>query len=139
MTATWELTQYNKGVIMTAMSEPPRWRVEFYQDARGDRPVQEWLSGLEAKEEARVRRALALLETYGTQLVMPYARHLRGKLWELRITSGRRDYRVLYAAVAGQRFILLDAFSKKTAKTPARELENSEQRLTDFPKSTREE
>ncbi len=36
------------------------------------------------------------------------------------------------AAVVGRRFILLHAFSKKTDKTPARELEIAERRLADF-------
>lgn len=64
--------------------------------------------------------------------MMPYTRHLMGKLWELRVASGRRDYRVLYAAVLGRRFILLYTFSKKMDKTPARELEIAERRLADF-------
>jgi phage-related protein len=39
---------------------------------------------------------------------------------------------VLYAAIVGRRFILLHAFSKQTAKTPARELEIAERRLADY-------
>jgi phage-related protein len=63
---------------------------------------------------------------------MPHARHERGKLWELRITVGRRDYRVLYAAVTGRTFILLHGFAKQTPKTPARELDTAERRLADY-------
>ena len=103
------------------MIESASWGVEFYQDERGRQPVREWLLTVEAKERARVRWAIRLLETYGTRLTMPYSRHLRGKLWELRIAARRQDYRVLYAAIVGRRFILLHAFSKQTAKTPARE------------------
>jgi phage-related protein len=109
-----------------------QWRVEFYQDQRGRRPVEDWLLTLEVKDRARVRRAFGLLESYGTRLTMPYARHLRGKLWELRVAAGRQDYRVLYAAAAGRRFILLHGFTKQTAKTPARELEIAEQRWADY-------
>jgi len=114
------------------MNESSRWRVEFYQDARGRRPVEEWLAGLQDPARARMRRAIQLLETYGVQLTMPYARHLRGKVWELRVAAGRRDYRVLYAAVIGRRFILLHGFAKATAKTPAGELELAERRYADF-------
>lgn len=70
------------------MADSPSWRVEFYQDERGRQPVTKWLLTLEAKGRARVRWTIRLLETYGTQLTTPYARHLRGKLWELRIPSG---------------------------------------------------
>ena len=63
---------------------------------------------------------------------MPHCRHLRGKIFELRIAAGKRDYRVLYIATAGQRFILLHAFSKQTEKTPAREIEAAERRMADY-------
>jgi phage-related protein len=139
MTAQGKLTPYNNLVIMAAMGEQPQWRIEFYQDPQGRRPVEEWLLGLDPKDRARVRRAFGLLEAYGLQLGMPYARHLRGKLWELRITSGRRDYRALYAAVVGRRFVLLHGFSKKGPKTPARDLESAERRLADYQASRQEE
>ena len=126
------LTPHNKIVIISAMTETTSWRIEFYQDARGKRPVEEWIAGLDVTERARIRRSVDLLSTYGIQLTMPYARHLRGKVWELRIAAKRRDYRVLYAAVIGRRFILLHGFSKETAKTPAGELELAERRLADF-------
>ncbi len=113
------------------MAQPPKWVIEFYQDARGRRPVEMWLDGLDVGDRARVRRMLNLLAAFGTQLGMPYSRHLRGKIWELRVAAGRRDYRVLYFAFVGQRFVLLHAFAKQTAKTPARELEMAEQRMAD--------
>ena len=96
------------------------------------RPVAQWLLGLEIADRARIRRTLSLLEGYGILLTMPYARHLRGKLWELRTAAGRREYRVIHAAVVGHRFILLHGFSKKTAKTPLRELEIAQRRLSDY-------
>lgn len=83
-------------------------------------------------EQARIRWLLALLEVHGTQLGMPYSRHVRGQIWELRITSGRRSYRILHSPVAGHTFALLHAFSKKTEKTPARDLALAEQRFADY-------
>ncbi len=114
------------------MSSPPTWTVESYQDRRGRRPVEDWLDTLELKDRARVNWMIALLENHGTRLGMPYSRHLRGRVWELRVSAGRRDYRILYAAVHGRRFILLHAFSKQSAKTPARDLAMAEQRLSEF-------
>jgi phage-related protein len=63
---------------------------------------------------------------------MPYARHLTGKLWELRVPSGGQAYRVLYFAYAEHRFVLLHAFSKKTQKTPRREIDVALRRMTEF-------
>lgn len=117
---------------MGTMASSSTWHVEFYQDPRGRRPVEQWILELQVADQTRIRRAFALLEIYGTQLTMPHARHLRGKLWELRVAAGRSDYRVCYAAVLGRRFILLQGFGKKTSKTPSREIDLAERRLVDF-------
>jgi phage-related protein len=109
-----------------------RWKVEGYQDARGRCPVNEFLDALPAGDRARVVRTIELLKTYGVELGMPYSRHLTGKLWELRISSGRLDYRVLYFAHSGHRFVLLHAFSKKTQKTPRREIEVALRRMAEL-------
>ena len=63
---------------------------------------------------------------------MPYSRHVSGKIRELRAAAGRRDYRVLYFAFVGRRFVLLHAFAKQTARTPASELEIAERRMMDY-------
>lgn len=63
----------------------PNWTVESYHDKRGQPPIDEYLRSLQAKDRARVSRAILLLEDYGPALRMPHARHLEGKVWELRI------------------------------------------------------
>jgi len=63
---------------------------------------------------------------------LPYVKHLRGKLWELRVRAGRRAYRIIYFAYVGRRFILLHGFLKKTQKMSRRELEMAERRMSDF-------
>src|SRR5207248_716430 len=111
-----------------AMSEPPKWLLAYYQDARGNRPVEEWLGGLNEGDYARVFRYFEMLEKHGTNLRRPFAAHLRGKLWEL--IPG--DYRVLYCAIPNRRFLLVHAFRKKTNKTPQREIAIAENRFTDY-------
>lgn len=113
-------------------SKPAQWVIEFYQDGRQQRPVEKWLNELDVKDRARVLRTANLLTTYGIQLPMPHSRHVRGKIWELRIAAGRRDYRVLYFAWVGRRFVLLHAFMKQTAKTPAADLEIAERRMAEY-------
>lgn len=100
------------------MNKSPKWSIEFYEDARGRRPATDFLNALDPKDRARITRAVALLESCG-------------KIFELRIAAGRRDYRILYAPIRGQRFILLHAFAKTTNKTPERELEIAERRWAD--------
>ena len=80
---------------------------------------------------------LDLLEQFGTAPGEPYVRHLTDKVWELR-TTGRIQHRVLYAALSGRRLILLHAFTKKTVKTPRREVDLAERRLAEYQRSERE-
>ncbi len=121
-----------------AMTESSKWQVIFYQDAQQRLPVDDWIRSLPKIDGARIARTIGLLRVYGIQLSMPHARHERGKIWELRTAVGRNDYRILYAALVGQQFLLLHGFSKKTPKTPIGELEAAERRLADYLTRTRE-
>ena len=73
------------------------------------------------------------------QPVNDFARPVRGKLWELRIQSGRNIYRIFYFAHTGRRFVLLHTFQKKTRKTPRKELAIAERRLNDVLARAEEE
>jgi len=53
----------------------------------------------------------------------PYAKHLSGKLWELRLKGRDGIARSIYVTASGQRMIVLRTFVKKTQKTPQREID----------------
>lgn len=73
----------------------PNWTVEGYLDARGRNLIQEYTVGLPPRDQARITRAIDLLADYGPLLRMPHARHLQGKVWELRIDGRPNSFRVL--------------------------------------------
>ena len=76
---------------------------------------------------------MELVEARGvTALREPHAKHLQGKLWELRAKSDEGIARGIYVAVTGRRVIILHAFVKKTAKTPAAALSIARQRLKEL-------
>jgi phage-related protein len=50
------------------------------------------------------------------------AKHLEGKLWELRLIGRDGIARVICMTVTGQEVVLLRAFVKKTQKTPSGDL-----------------
>lgn len=109
------------------------WTVEFYTEVSGRCPVQEFLDALPVKDNARVVRAMNLLEEFGLALRAPYVKHLTSyDLWELRVQTGRNDYRVFYFAHTGQRFVMLHSLRKKTQKTPPRDLEIAQRRMKEF-------
>ena len=107
------------------------WALEFYGAASGRAPVEEYLDNLTSTEAAKAARGLDLLRTFGIDLGMPHVRHLRGNLYEFRL-RGQREHRVMYPALAGQRFLLLHAFTKKTQRTPPAEIALAQQRYQDF-------
>jgi len=108
------------------------WTIEYYQSEAGRSPVKEFIDSLDIKSKARVARTLDLLEEFGTDLGMPYAKHLEKQLWELRVRHGRNRYRIIYFLATGQTFVLLHGFTKKTGPVPRSDLETAEQRQGDY-------
>lgn len=62
------------------------------------------------------------------------ARHVRGEIYEVRADGDRQAYRLLFAPVGrgGQILLALEAFSKKTQKTPPAKIDLSAKRLADW-------
>jgi phage-related protein len=107
------------------------WKVEFWkQDDKS--PSYEWLTCQLPKVQARFLHVFELLEERGIQLGMPHIRHIRGKIYEIRIEQDTNIYRIFYFVYTGRRFVILHGFQKKTAKTPSGEIEIAEKRMFDF-------
>ena len=107
------------------------WELVFYTTVAGNSPVFEFIEELSDDDTARVTDELELLQALGVRLGMPHARRLEGSdLWEIR-TRGRVHHRIFYVAISGRRMLLLHGFTKKTEKTPAREIRTAEARLSD--------
>lgn len=96
--------------------------IEYYEDSSGSKPAEEFIDSLDVKMRAKVFGRLELLEEMGSQLGMPFSRHLDDGIFELRTVQGSNITRVLYFFVVGERVILTHGFVKKTQKTPLREI-----------------
>lgn len=107
-----------------------RWR--DYQTPSGGRPVKKFLMLL--PEEHRAAIADAMKEVRDKGLREGGARHLRGRIWEVRVDLGELAYRVLFASVGESSRILLslEGFAKKTRKTPPAAIDLAEERLKDW-------
>lgn len=111
------------------------YQIFFYKDKNGKEPVLEYLRELSSKKDKnsrikanKINDYIETLKQYGTRAGEPYIKHLDGDIWELRPI---RD-RILFAAWDGQNFILLHYFTKRTQKTPSREIERAKKNLTDY-------
>lgn len=108
------------------------WSIEYYQSEAGRSPVAEFIDSLEVSAKAKVARTLDLLEEFGIDLGMPYAKHLENQLWELRVRQARNRYRVIYFLASGQTFVLLHGLTKKTGPVPRSDLKTAERRRDDY-------
>jgi phage-related protein len=95
------------------------WSVEILNDE-----VAKELDALPADMRARLEHIVRLIAEFGLERVRePHAKHLEGRLWEMRLKGRSGVARAIYLAAAGKRIVIVRAFRKKTQKIPRREIE----------------
>jgi phage-related protein len=104
------------------------WRIHFYEDRRGKSPVLDFINSLSPKDKAKVNNLLRLLEEFGTNLGLPHARRIEGRLWELR----PGDNRLFYCLYMEQKFVILHGFRKQSMKTPEKEIATALRRIKEI-------
>jgi len=111
------------------------YKIRFYKDKRGERPVLEYMRELAKDNDKDSRIKLNKINDYIQQLTKngisigePYIKRLDRDIWELRPL---RD-RILFAAWDGEKFVLLHHFVKKTQKTPPKEIKQAKRNLADL-------
>ena len=104
------------------------WNIVFYVDHRGKCPPREFIEELSVMEQAKIRNVLRLLQEFGSNLSMPHARQIKGKLWELRPGG----VRLFYFAYIEQQFVILHGYRKQSQKAPDREIEIAMRRMQEL-------
>jgi hypothetical protein len=67
-----------------------------------------------------------LIERHGLAgMREPHVKHLKGRLWEMRMKGADGIARAIYVTASGQRVVGVHAFTKKTQKIPAQALETA--------------
>jgi len=88
--------------------------------------VEAQLEALPADIRARFLLISRLIESDGLhKLREPYVKHLEGPLWEMRMKGRDGIARAAYVTATGWRVVVVHVFSKKTQKTPRREIETA--------------
>lgn len=108
------------------------WNIIFYERENGKVPVQEFLQSLSRQQHAKAIHEIEILEQFGNALRMPHAKHIDGKLWELRIKAGSDISRIFYFIHIGNDIVLLHGFIKKTQKTPSGEIDKAKTYMADY-------
>ena len=95
-----------------------QWSVETHDG------VDDEIAALPDELRAKLMRLLALIESVGLERMHePHAKHLDGKLWELRVSASEGIARGIYVTLTGRRVLVLHVFEKKTQKTPKRAMD----------------
>lgn len=98
--------------------------IRFYAMTSGRLPVREHLSELSGERGDAVQCVLRDIERNGLEAAQGIARHIEGKLWELKFPADR----VFYVVMTGPMMVLLHAYKKQGQKAPRRELDVARKR-----------
>jgi phage-related protein len=83
---------------------------------------------------AKLDHIVSLIETFGLERIpAKYAQHLHEELWEFRLNGKDGIARALYVTRQGQRLVIVRVFTKKTQKTPRREIKIALKRAEEIP------
>jgi len=100
------------------------WKVTFYS-----RSLEEEILQLPAGFLARFLRYAERMEVYGPDLGMPHTKAMGHGLFELRLKAAEGIARVFYCTIFGRQIVMLHQFTKKSEKTPRKELEVARRRM----------
>lgn len=111
-----------------------QWTIEYYVSENGKCPIMEFIDSLSPESKAKYIFIADLLTDYGLNVREPYVKPITGtrKLFEMRIKDKQNIHRIFYFAFTGKTLVLLHGFTKKTDKTPSREIDIAEKRMKDF-------
>ncbi|EJW13780.1 type II toxin-antitoxin system RelE/ParE family toxin [Paenibacillus alvei] len=111
--------------------------VVLYEDARGESPMDHFITVLNKKAETdkkarillkKVYYTIELLQYKGTRAGEKFTKQIDGKLWELRPD----DHRVFFFLWNGNHIVLLHAFRKQGKKTPDLEIAKAQAEMNDW-------
>lgn len=109
-----------------------RKKAIYYEGERNDRPVEEFINGLDHKTKAKVLARIAFLEERWQELRRPYVDALRDGLYELRVIFSGKQVRVIYAYMFKDYIVLLHGIIKKTKEVPLEDMLKAKNRMKNF-------
>lgn len=104
------------------------WNVETLNET-----VDEEIALWPADFRAALVRLVERIQAVGLERMRePHIKHLRGKLWEMRVSGRDGIGRAIYVTAVGRRVVIVHAFIKKTEKTPAAAMDLAERRIKEI-------
>ena len=120
----WYIVEIKRPTATPGKRDTPQKRISaiFYRSESGGEPVRDWLKSLRKAERKLIGQDIMTVE-FGWPIGMPVSRPMGQGLHEVRTNlPGNRTARVLFYIDRLNRMVLLHGFIKKTAATPADDL-----------------
>ena len=96
------------------------YKIIFYKDNNEKNEVVEFIKNLRNQNSKDAKINL--------NKITAYIKHIEDNIWELRPLKNR----ILFANYYDNEFIILSIFSKKTRKTPQKEIQKAKKLLKDY-------
>jgi len=104
----------------------------FYQNIwTKERPIDEYFERLAIKDRAKILKYLGFLRENGDYINVQFIKHIKAKIWELKVDFSHNKYRLFYFIFIRKVIIILHIFRKKTEKTPKLEISIAEKRYNE--------
>lgn len=99
-------------------------KFEFYERPNGHNEFLEFLEKLPKKDQDKLLAVIHNVEVHGLLVAgkMKWVKKLEDNLFELRSELGNNIQKALYFHWTDSRFIITHGFSKKSQKTPSKEI-----------------
>lgn len=107
-------------------------KILYYVSSSGTNPVKDFIDSLEKKQKIKIFHIFKLIIEYGINSIPQHIKKLTGtSLWEIRIV-GKDNIRIVYIIPKLKYVLLLHGFTKKTNKTPLKEIKIANYRCNDW-------
>lgn len=109
-----------------------KWNIQL------NRHIQDFILSQDIQSQAEIMQSIKLLSEYGLALGIPHVKPLDNKIYELRVKTKDKGYRLLYFAYINKTFVFTHGFIKKTQKTPRKNIDLAIKRMNIFIKGENE-
>ncbi|MDA8244508.1 MAG: type II toxin-antitoxin system RelE/ParE family toxin [Elusimicrobia bacterium] len=108
-----------------------RYRIYFYRTAAGKCQACDYARAMDVNHQAKAKRWFKALAELGPEMPEEYGKYLRDGIWELRIIILHHQHRFLYF-FRGDIIVVTNAFLKRSAEVPEREIQKSCKAMLDW-------
>ena len=107
-------------------------RTIIFKEDDGSVPLLDWMDGLDAKAQGKLRARFLLLGEQGYEMRRPHADTLRDGIYELRAKYRKLNLRVLYFFHGRDAVVLSHGIVKQQADVPDQEINRAIDRMQRF-------